>query len=311
MSDTKYNIKTTDGQRSFDVSESEIDSSQLPISLIGHSAPSYGEEQNNNFVHLLENFASDTPPENALRGQLWCKLATGDTCELNVCQKSAIGGNPAEWKKIVILNSSESEPTNSVTGDMWYDSKAHTFKIYDDGLTSNIGDTTNKWNIIGPEDTIHKKYINETQVLSGNETVKEYVVNTDNFTFDIENDKENSSAYNGSLNAITAQIIVKEKINPNTVTEDTSPRYGVWTYKFVVQSYKQFAMDTTFYNVNLVGQPSYELLALSENTDWNVDVIFDTSKGIVIRFSDNSGIKLGAEEEKSLVIGYNIDIVRV
>src|SRR5210317_2669111 len=41
------------------------------LKLVGKNYAGYGEIQNENFVHLLENFASANSPSRAIRGQIW------------------------------------------------------------------------------------------------------------------------------------------------------------------------------------------------------------------------------------------------
>lgn len=41
------------------------------IVLLGQYAPLYGEDINENFLHLLENFSNKTPPNAPIQGQLW------------------------------------------------------------------------------------------------------------------------------------------------------------------------------------------------------------------------------------------------
>lgn len=42
-----------------------------PLLLHGQYVPNYGEQVHENMVRLLENFCGDTPPTNAIEGQLW------------------------------------------------------------------------------------------------------------------------------------------------------------------------------------------------------------------------------------------------
>ena len=44
---------------------------QLILRFIGKNYAGYGEIQNENFLHLLENFASGTQPTRPLGGQIW------------------------------------------------------------------------------------------------------------------------------------------------------------------------------------------------------------------------------------------------
>ena len=46
------------------------------LTLVGRNYPGYGQSLAENFVHLLENFASPVPPVNPIEGQLWYDSAT-------------------------------------------------------------------------------------------------------------------------------------------------------------------------------------------------------------------------------------------
>jgi hypothetical protein len=41
------------------------------LKLVGKNYAGYGEVQNENFLHILENFANTTPPPRAVVGQIW------------------------------------------------------------------------------------------------------------------------------------------------------------------------------------------------------------------------------------------------
>jgi hypothetical protein len=41
------------------------------LKLVGRNYVGYGEIQNENFVYLLENFASENPPTTPIVGQTW------------------------------------------------------------------------------------------------------------------------------------------------------------------------------------------------------------------------------------------------
>ena len=66
-----YNINKTDGSLLAQVADSAIDQISTDITLIGKNVSGYGEFINENFVKILENFASSTQPNNPIAGQLW------------------------------------------------------------------------------------------------------------------------------------------------------------------------------------------------------------------------------------------------
>jgi len=65
----------------------------LDLTLYGKGKRNYGEAWNENFVHLLENFANSTEPDFPLEGQLWWDKSTN-------LLKVYVGGSPA-WSTLV------------------------------------------------------------------------------------------------------------------------------------------------------------------------------------------------------------------
>mgnify|MGYP006291734799 FL=1 len=53
------------------VNENSTNTVNTSLSLVGENYKNYGRFINQNFVHLVENFANSSPPKNPLRGQLW------------------------------------------------------------------------------------------------------------------------------------------------------------------------------------------------------------------------------------------------
>lgn len=66
-----YNINLTNGDLLTIVEDGTADVSSTSIALIGRNFPGYGEFVNENFVHMLENFAGTTAPAGSIVGQLW------------------------------------------------------------------------------------------------------------------------------------------------------------------------------------------------------------------------------------------------
>lgn len=65
-----YVVRRTDGNVQLIVQDGLTDTS-LGITLVGRSYTNYGEAIADNFVRMLENFASGTPPSNPMDGQIW------------------------------------------------------------------------------------------------------------------------------------------------------------------------------------------------------------------------------------------------
>jgi hypothetical protein len=66
-----YKINTTDGTLLVDLIDGKIDTATTDLTLVGRNYTGYGEAFNENFVKLLENFASTSQPDNPIRGQIW------------------------------------------------------------------------------------------------------------------------------------------------------------------------------------------------------------------------------------------------
>jgi len=116
-----YKINKTDGTLLVEVIDSAIDTSATDLALIGKNVTGYGEFLNENFVKLLENFASTSEPNNPITGQIWFDLSEN---RLKVYDgiNFRIGSGP-----IV----SGSAPLNPIQGDFWIDSDENQLYFYD------------------------------------------------------------------------------------------------------------------------------------------------------------------------------------
>jgi hypothetical protein len=108
----------------------------LDVKLIGKNYAGYGEIQNENFVHLLENFAGAQSPVNAISGQIWydstnrqLKFHTGEQVAGVKLWKTAGG---VEYG---------AEPASASPGDLWFDTTSGQLKVR--GM--------NAWAVIGPQ----------------------------------------------------------------------------------------------------------------------------------------------------------------
>ena len=70
-----YQVNRFNGTLVTTVADGTIDST-TDLRLIGKNYAGYGEVQNENFLHLLENFANTTAPPKKLSGQIWYDTAT-------------------------------------------------------------------------------------------------------------------------------------------------------------------------------------------------------------------------------------------
>lgn len=66
-----YQIRKSDGSLLVDLADGVTDRSRTSLSLVGKNVSSFGKDQNENFVKLVENFSNFSQPPNSLTGQLW------------------------------------------------------------------------------------------------------------------------------------------------------------------------------------------------------------------------------------------------
>lgn len=89
--------------------------------LFGKGAPNYGEGQQENFLRILENFASPTPPVNPTIGQLWYN---SDEALLNILNVDN------QWVPITGVIVSETAPATPYVGLLWFQDSTNNLYIY-------------------------------------------------------------------------------------------------------------------------------------------------------------------------------------
>lgn len=123
-----YRINKTDGNLLTDIPDGILETDSTSLTLIGKNVTNFGESLNENFVKLLENFASVSQPEKALRGQLWYDTSTG---KLNVFDGSSFrsSGGP-----IISPNT----PENPIAGDLWINTYTNQIFFCQDGFNFTL-----------------------------------------------------------------------------------------------------------------------------------------------------------------------------
>lgn len=105
-----YVVQKSDGLSSITIPDNTVNVSDTSLSLIGRNYPNYGQALADNFVHMLENFASSTAPDNPLRGQAWYDTSISKFKIFDGIQWNAIN---------VVYQSTSTSPTLTVdTGDL-------------------------------------------------------------------------------------------------------------------------------------------------------------------------------------------------
>jgi hypothetical protein len=116
------------------------------LTLVGRGYPNYGLKIAENFVHLLENFASALPPENPIEGQLWYDTSDPNNKVLRIMDGTA---SATRWPSANGIYQQGTDPRYSnnlsasglKSGDIWVDTANNQLKIY----------SNNGWSIVGPQ----------------------------------------------------------------------------------------------------------------------------------------------------------------
>jgi len=111
-----YQILRTNGSTLTTIQDGTINTTSTSLQLPGRNKAGYGQALNQNFVRLTENFASDAPPPNALKGQLWYDTSGA---ELYVCPADGLTSK-SSWSKLASTGGSGGLVTIGalhVTGD--------------------------------------------------------------------------------------------------------------------------------------------------------------------------------------------------
>ena len=131
-----YIINNTNGVPVATVEDGSVDNS-TSLTFVGKNYSGYGQTQNENFYHLLENFSSSTAPVSPVTGQLWFDSSSAK--RLNMCYD---GKN---FKGIANLINQKTDPSLTMTpvdGDLWWDSSNKQLKAW-------VG-TIASWSVVGP-----------------------------------------------------------------------------------------------------------------------------------------------------------------
>ena len=252
-----YTIRHSDDQKLIDLDSEVIDTTTVSgIGLIGYLTPNYGETQSNNFVHLAENFANTVFPEKPLVGQLFYKKLSNTDGSLYICMSSS-GTEEVKWKKLPLVYVGEEFPkrNNPITGDMWYDTINHQFKMYDENL--------NKWVSVGPEN-FNDTYKNIAKKDSNNS-----IVVVDEFDFNSVNIEKKIASYLVTIDVIGKELPLSEG---NYIDSCES---AAWKIQLLVNCYQKSESQLI---CNIVDEPDYEIIGKTSNaSDWYAKAVLNNS----------------------------------
>ena len=106
-----YTIVKSDGSVLTTIADGTINTTSTSLGLPGRNYPGYGQTLDTNFVHMVENFAANTPPANPIRGQLWYNI---NNSTLYVCPTNG-AANANVWLALTATSSGGNTTFGGVT----------------------------------------------------------------------------------------------------------------------------------------------------------------------------------------------------
>ena len=123
-----YQVDKFNGTFLTSVADGTIDTT-TDLRFVGKNYAGYGEVQNENFLHILENFANTTAPPKAIEGQIWYDSGN----------KKLKFYDGAKFKSASGAEISATAPGGLGIGDFWWDTSAKQMYAYDGGAFVLIG----------------------------------------------------------------------------------------------------------------------------------------------------------------------------
>lgn len=159
-----YTIPFSDPSKSsspITVNDLTENTTSTSLSLVGRNYSNYGVAFAKNFVHLLENFASPSSPNNSIEGQLWFNNTTK-----RLYVNDSTGGT-TNWRPAggTHVSPTTSQPQNALLGDLWVDTLTQQLSLF------NGSD----WVLVGPTALSGKKTGTYVEQLEDSTGVKHLV----------------------------------------------------------------------------------------------------------------------------------------
>ena len=162
-----YTITLTNGKTLAVLADQSFDSVSSSLTLIGKNVNAYGQYVNNNFVGLLENFASITSPRSPVQGQIWFDTSEGRIKVYNLDQFKPVGSP-------IIATA---EPGEAVNGDFWFNPTTKELQFtdgtswYSTAEQTNVGEAGKAgWfveviqDLANDDQVVAKLYSNDTEI---------------------------------------------------------------------------------------------------------------------------------------------------
>lgn len=144
-----YQVRFSDTTRTAITVQDQTLNQDRSIAFVGKNYAGYSQAVAENFLHLLENFAKNSPPTNPTAGQLWYDTTIGEGNQLKLFDGS-------QWVAAGNVKKATTQPTTSVIGDLWVDTDNQQLFLYNG----------TSWILVGPQYSTGQKSGAEVELIS-------------------------------------------------------------------------------------------------------------------------------------------------
>ncbi len=279
-----YQIDLTNGTTLTTIQDGTIDQT-TNLKLVGRNYAGYGEIQNENFVHLLENFASNNAPSRPLDGMIWFDTAANKLKFYDGVKFRTTGG----------AEIGASQPAGLTTGDFWWDTSNDQLYAYNGASfvlvgPQGVGATTTQLKSRTVKDTLNVNHP-IIEAIIDNDTV--FLISDSTFTINTVDPTQFITGFDNVKKGITMVNTL------NATNGVTSSDHRFW--------------GTAANALRLGGIPAANFLQVGGNTNFD-DTGFTVGTGNDLRISIINGnearifnevgsvIKLGASNTHSVSV---------
>lgn len=142
-----YDINFTDISKTALTVDDQSLNTETDLTFVGKNYPGYSQFIGENFLHLLENFASNSEPSNPVAGQLWYKTGV----DTSPAQPKLMIFDGTRWTEASGIKKGTTQPAAeiSVVGDLWVDVANQQLYLYTGAVWILVGPGFNQGSLTG------------------------------------------------------------------------------------------------------------------------------------------------------------------
>lgn len=190
---------------------SNVDTS---VTIPGRNQTGYGKIIAENFVHLLENFASDQPPSDsqAVTGQLW----------FNSVENKLFVYDGIDWKTTSNIRTGVNEPQGAAIGDLWVNTSTQQLYLWTGVTWVLVGPQFSEGTKSGPlvENIFDIDNVSRTVIIFYSQDIPVTIISKDSFTPKVVIQGFNS--IEAGINITTRTDISEEQVFPKIIGTATA-----------------------------------------------------------------------------------------